>query len=69
MTIGQKIKRARRRLHMPRAELARLTEISYSSISSYEADRTEPCLSYAVKIADALGIKLDYLARCSNDGK
>lgn len=64
MTIGQKIKKARERLEMPRAELARLTNINYNTIVSYEADRTEPCLSYAVKIADVLGIKLDYLARC-----
>lgn len=63
MTLGQKIKKARERLDMPKTKLAELTGISYGALVNYEGDRTEPPLSYAVKIADVLGVRLDYLAR------
>lgn len=39
------------------------TGISYQSILSYEEGRTEPIISYAAKIADALGLSLDYLVK------
>jgi transcriptional regulator with XRE-family HTH domain len=63
MTVGQKITKARQKLKMPRVKLAEITGISYFTLGNYERDNTEPPLSYAVRIADALGISLDYLAR------
>ena len=64
MTVGQKIVKARKRLGWYRTDLANATGINYHSIRHYETDEAEPPLSYAVKIADALGLTLDYLARC-----
>ena len=44
-------------------DMADMTGISYQSILSYEEGRTEPIISYAAKIADALGLSLDYLVK------
>lgn len=63
MTLGQKIRKARKRIGLSRNQMAKLTGISYGALVNYEGDRTEPPLSYAVKIADVLGVRLDYLAR------
>lgn len=63
MTVGKKIKNARKKLKLTQRKLSEITGIHYNTIAHYEGDRTEPPLSYAVKIADALGISLNYLAR------
>lgn len=63
MTIGEKMMQARKALKMTRKDLSRITGIMPMTIANYEYGTAEPCLSYAVRIADALGITLDYLAR------
>jgi transcriptional regulator with XRE-family HTH domain len=65
MTVGKKIREARRALKLTQKMLGEITGINTNTICGYERERTEPPLSYAVRIADALGISLDYLARDS----
>lgn len=63
MTLGEKIIKARKKLKMSRTKLSEITDIHYHTLINYEHNRTEPPLSYAVRIADTLGLSLDYLAR------
>jgi transcriptional regulator with XRE-family HTH domain len=63
MTTGQKMMQARLDLKMTRKALSQITGIHPMTLARYEYDTAEPCLSYAVRIADALGITLDYLGR------
>jgi transcriptional regulator with XRE-family HTH domain len=63
MTLGEKIEKARRRKGLYRRDLAKITGITYATLKHYEYGNSEPSLSYAVRICDALGITLDYLAR------
>ena len=63
MTIGEKMMQARKDLKMSRLALSRITGITAKTLAGYEYGVAEPCLSYAVRIAEALGITLDYLAR------
>ena len=42
MNIGRKIKAVRKRLKLSRSDLARLTDLAYSTISSYEQGTRKP---------------------------
>lgn len=68
MTIGERMMKARKAKKLSRRALSEITWISQNSLASYENEYAEPCLTYAVRIADALGITLDYLARGKADG-
>ena len=60
---GMRLRVAMKKKRMTQAKLAEVTGISMPSINNYVNDRYDIPLSYAVKIADALGVSLDYLAR------
>ena len=60
-TIGQRIRRARRRKGWTQAELGLRTGLRESIICKYELDRYTPRIKNLSRIADALGVSVDYL--------
>lgn len=62
MTFGEKIKMKRKELGMSQMELAEKTELSSACISLCEHNKKGVYFYTAVRIADALGVSLDWLA-------
>jgi Zn-dependent peptidase ImmA (M78 family)/DNA-binding XRE family transcriptional regulator len=63
MTIGQRIKQARKANHMSLRDLAGKAEISPMAISKYERDLDMPSSGVLLRLAQALGVSLDFLFR------
>ena len=63
MTIGQRIKQARKANHMSLRDLAEKAEISPMAISKYERDLDMPSSGVLLRLAQALGISIDFLFR------
>lgn len=61
MTCGQRIKTARKQAGMTQSELANKLNIPYQSISQWERDVRNPKRETLQRIADALGVSVDYL--------
>lgn len=61
MTIGERIKQARKDAKMTQRELAEKLKISYVGISQYERGIRTPKLDTLKKIADALGTDVNFL--------
>lgn len=67
-TFGQRIREARWMRGMTIDDLANKSGIAKSNIESYENDEHEPRVFYAVCLADALEVRLDWLTgRCEED--
>ena len=62
MTIGDRIKAARKKAGMTQAELANRLGISYVGISQWENNLRNPKIGTLKKIADALGVPLGELS-------
>lgn len=60
--LGRKIKVLRRKRELTQQELAYRTGISTPHISSIERGMRHPSLEYAIRIAEALGVSIDYFA-------
>jgi Zn-dependent peptidase ImmA (M78 family)/DNA-binding XRE family transcriptional regulator len=63
MTIGQRIKQARKANHMSLRNLAEKAEISAMAISKYERDLDTPSSGVLLRLAQALGVSIDFLFR------
>ena len=61
MTIGERIKTARKQTGMTQQELAEKLEISYVGVSQWESGRRTPKRSTLERIAVALDVPLSYL--------
>ena len=61
MKFGEKITKLKKAKKMSQVTLAEKTGISRDAISKYERGDTVPSVDYAKRIADALGVSLDYL--------
>ena len=62
--LGRRVKRLRERAGWSQHELARRSGVSRSTIAGLETgDRPSLTLENAMKLADALGVSLDLLAR------
>lgn len=59
--IGERIKRCRLALGMNKAQLASKAGLTRPSITYYENRNTKPTLQSLRKLADALGVSVDYL--------
>lgn len=66
MKLGEKITKLKKLKKMSQVELAEKTGISRDAISKYERDGVLPSVEYAKRIADALGVSLDYLVSDSD---
>jgi transcriptional regulator with XRE-family HTH domain len=61
MKFGEKITKLKKLKKMSQVELAEKTGISRDAISKYERGDVMPSIEYAKRIADVLGVSLDYL--------
>ena len=59
--IGRRVKEARRRKQTTQAELAEQTDMSVSYISHIETGKKKASLESLVRIANALGVTVDYM--------
>src|SRR3990172_1027307 len=63
MTIGQRIKQARKANNLSLRDLAERVEISPMAISKYERDLDTPSSGVLLRLAQALGVSIDFLFR------
>jgi len=63
MVIGERLKMARKMAGMSQQELGERAGVSRMSISKYERDINVPKSQVLIKLAKALGVKIEYLLR------
>ena len=61
MTLGEKIKSRRRELKLTQQELAKALAVTSQHISAIEQDKRAPSLASLARIAEELGVSVDYL--------
>ena len=61
MTVGQRMKTRRQALKLTQQELAKGTGLSPQHISAIEQDKRAPSLPSLAKLAEELGVTIDYL--------
>lgn len=61
MTVGEKIKAARKAAGLTQKELAKKMEISYQNLAQWETGKRNPKISSLIKIASALEIPVSVL--------
>ena len=66
MRLGEKITRLKKLKNLSQVALAEATGISRDAISKYERGDSIPSVDYAKRIAEALGVSLDYLVSDSD---
>ena len=66
MKLGEKITKLKKLKNLSQVALAEATGISRDAISKYERGDSMPSVDYAKRIADALGVSLDYLVSDSD---
>ncbi|MFY0604499.1 MAG: helix-turn-helix transcriptional regulator [Flavobacteriaceae bacterium] len=66
MKLGEKITKLKKLKNLSQVALAEATGISRDAISKYERGDSVPSVDYAKRIADALGVSLDYLVSDSD---
>ena len=66
MKLGDKISSLRKNKKLSREELGKIVGTSGAVIGRYERDEITPSVEMANKIADALGVSLDYLVGNTN---
>ncbi len=63
MTIGERIKQARKIRGMSQRELAKRAEVSAQAISKYERDINAPSSGVLLRLAKALGVGVEFFVR------
>lgn len=61
MTFGDRILQLRKQLKYSQDDLAKLIGTSAPIVGRYERDEIKPSIEVASKLADALGVSMDYL--------
>jgi len=61
MSIGKRIRKRRQILEMTQKELAEAMGVTPQQISAMEQDERDPSLSSLAKLAEELGVTIDYL--------
>lgn len=67
MSIGQRIKKARKDAKLTQMELAKKTNLSRSYIGDIEIDRYNPSITTLQTIAEATGVSASYLLGKENE--
>ena len=65
MLFAQRLLQARKKRKMSQEELAKLLGVHSPIVGRYERGEVKPSIEVAAKIAEALGISLDYLTGLS----
>jgi transcriptional regulator with XRE-family HTH domain len=63
MTFGEKTTYARKQKKMTQSDLGKAVGTSGDIIGKYERDEIKPSIDTAARVADALGVTLDYLVK------
>lgn len=63
MSIGERIKSARTRANLSQRDLGEAAEVSAMAISKYEHDQDIPGSTILIRLAKALGVKVEYFFR------
>ena len=66
MSIGERITDLRKAQNLSQGQLADLMEVSRQAVSKWETDQASPDTIRLIKLADALGTDLEYLATGRN---
>ncbi len=61
MTLGQQITALRKKKGISQADLGKQVDTSGDIIGRYERDEVKPSIEVVVRLADALGVSLDFL--------
>ncbi|AFK85868.1 MULTISPECIES: helix-turn-helix domain-containing protein [Thermoanaerobacterium] len=61
MTFSDRLKELRKEKNLTQEDLAKILEISRSTIAGYETERKEPDYETLKKIADFFNVSIDYL--------
>jgi transcriptional regulator with XRE-family HTH domain len=61
MNIGKRIKESREKLNVTQKDLAKSAGVTPQHISIIEQDKRAPSLPLLAKIADELGVTIDYI--------
>ena len=61
MTFGQKMAFCRKEKKISQAEIGKIAGINSDIVGKYERDEMKPSIETAKKLADALGVSIDYL--------
>ena len=61
MGLGQRLKQRRESLKVTQRQLAESLEVTPQHISAIEQDKRIPSLSFLTKLAEELGVTIDYL--------
>ena len=61
MSFGQRLKQRRESLKITQRQLAESLEVTPQHISAIEQDKRIPSLSFLTKLAEELGVTIDYL--------
>ncbi|WP_300282241.1 helix-turn-helix domain-containing protein [uncultured Subdoligranulum sp.] len=67
MDLGSRIKKARKAANLTQAELAKYAGVATITISQYERGVREPKVDPLLRIANALGVTVDYLYGRTDD--
>ena len=60
-TYGDRLKKARKDKGLSRPQLAEMCDVSAKTIQNYESNSRTPRLDITQRIAEALGVSVDYL--------
>jgi len=63
MSVGERIKLARKMRKMSQRDLARKVSVSYQAISNYEMEKNVPSSGVLLELTKALDVKLDFFLR------
>ena len=61
MSVGRRVRERREDLKLTQQELAEGLRVTPQHISAIEKDKRSPSLSFLVKLAEELGVTIDYL--------
>jgi transcriptional regulator with XRE-family HTH domain len=62
MSLGQRIRDRRQALKLTQQELAKALKVTPQHISAIEKDKRVPALTSLARLAEELGVTIDYLA-------
>ena len=66
MELSERVKALRRESKLSQAELAEQIGVSQQCISEWERGKTEPTLTFIVKLSDIFNVSADYIVCRTN---